>query len=76
MKQKRLVADTAAGIIILIGIKIPSFLLHTPYFSFIQNQNDLYAIEYLLTSLFAFVFILYLAYFIRKLIKDKESGNT
>lgn len=66
--KKKLVGDILAGIIIAFGCIIPSLVLKFQPFIYYENKETLYNFQYVLTSLFLFVFVLYVAYFIRNII--------
>ena len=69
--NKVLLGDVIAGIIILIGSRIPNLVISSSYFAYMDNVESFYMAEYMLTSLFLFAAVLYWAYFVKNMITGK-----
>lgn len=72
INRKKIIADILAGIVIFAGTKIPDIVLNTGFFRYYDGGMELlYAMKYMLSSIFLFVFILFVAHVIIKLFNGK-----
>jgi len=69
--KKRLFGDIIAGIVVLLGSRIPRLVIDSNYFVYMENKESLYTMEYMLTTLLLFISVIYLAYFIKNIFSGK-----